>query len=81
MSNGMHSPPPTLLAMAAGANVDPPIFLASPVLIGIENLIYFLVWNELLPFPEGEMPFTDSIHSILRDSTVDHSIEDQLVRH
>jgi hypothetical protein len=39
MSNGMHSPPPTLLAMAAGADVDPQIFLASPALIGIENLI------------------------------------------
>jgi hypothetical protein len=64
--------------MAAGADVDLPIFLASPVLIGIENLIYFFVWNELLPFPEGEMPFTDSI---LRKYTVDHSIEDQLVRH
>jgi hypothetical protein len=64
--------------MAAGADVDPPIFLASPALIGIENLIYFLVWDELLPFPEGEMPVTDSI---LREYTVDHSIEDQLVRH
>ena len=78
MSNVMHSPPPTLLAMAAGADVDPQIFLASPALIGIENLIYFLVWNELLPFPEGEIPFTDSI---LRGYTVDHSIGDQLVRH